>query len=440
MTNRMRWTAAIAMVAATIGEAGAQGTRGDTVVRLAGAPRHAGITALVEELSIGAADGPPEYTFGQVAEIAVAADGSIIVVDRPAAGTPFVRRYDANGKLVQTIGRSGQGPGEYTAPSGIGVLRDGRILLRDGANHRINVYSAAGEPVGSWRLNETGTSIGSGMLTVDTSGTVWLRAQTAFAGPTTGPRPVRLVRLRPDGSLIDTVDVPQFPPANAPLSARSGGSNTSLGLPYSPDGAAVLSPLGYFVTGTPARYAVDLRIPRTGAGSTPLWRVGDPVVSLRREVVQPVPVTDAERAERRADLEARLRRTDPGWRWSGPDIPRVKQAFQSIRVGADGRVWVLTSQPSERFDPAVDQSPSTTLGFGGGGRGGRGPSRPPPPPPVPWRSPTVYDLFEPSGVYLGQLRVPYGVTMHVMRGDQIWASTADADGVPYVKRYRIDWR
>src|SRR5688572_11404822 len=51
----------------------------DTVVRVAGAPRHAGIATLVEEISIGVVDGAEEYTFGDVTDVAVGKDGSIYV-------------------------------------------------------------------------------------------------------------------------------------------------------------------------------------------------------------------------------------------------------------------------------------------------------------------------------------------------------------------------
>src|SRR5687768_18595742 len=68
----------------------AHAQRSDTTVRQIGAPVHAGVATLVEEMSIGAASGAPEVTFSGVAEVAVGRDGSVFVRDRPGGGTPFL--------------------------------------------------------------------------------------------------------------------------------------------------------------------------------------------------------------------------------------------------------------------------------------------------------------------------------------------------------------
>jgi hypothetical protein len=52
----------------------------------------------------------------------------------------------------------------------------------------------------------------------------------------------------------------------------------------------------------------------------------------------------------------------------------------------------------------------------------------------------LFDVYEPSGTYLGQVQVPARIDAIVMRGDFIWATTCKDDGVPSVGRYRIIWR
>src|SRR5688572_135328 len=100
--------------------AGAQ--RQDTIVRMAGAPRHAGVSVLREELSIGAVSGADEYTFGKVLDMAVAKDGSIYVLD---GAINSIRIYDGAGKYLRTFARRGQGPGEIQSAGGMRVLPDG---------------------------------------------------------------------------------------------------------------------------------------------------------------------------------------------------------------------------------------------------------------------------------------------------------------------------
>jgi hypothetical protein len=58
----------------------------------------------------------------------------------------------------------------------------------------------------------------------------------------------------------------------------------------------------------------------------------------------------------------------------------------------------------------------------------------------------VYDVFQPAGQYVGQVRVPdytgapYLPRMEfAIQGDTVWGVTHDQDYVPSVKRYRINW-
>src|SRR5690348_623389 len=81
--------------------------RRDTTVKTVGAPVHAKMGTLVEELSIGVVDGAEEYVFGDVADLALGPDGSLYVLDRKV---PIVRQFDAKGKFVRNIGRAGSGP------------------------------------------------------------------------------------------------------------------------------------------------------------------------------------------------------------------------------------------------------------------------------------------------------------------------------------------
>lgn len=395
--------------------------RVDTVVRMAGAPKYAGVSTLVEEISIGVADGAEEYMFGDVGDIAVAKDGSIYVLDRQI---PTIRMYDANGKYVRTIGRRGQGPGEIASPSGIGVLPDGRLLLWDTANWRVNVYSATGASLTHWSLPAAANSTAQmwRALIVDTAGAVYVMKST-FVRPTDGTRPrvdYVWLKLRGDGSIVDTVREPRWPRALPLLTATNGGSTKSIAVPFEPVPTWRISPLGYIVSGVPGRYAFELH---TGARS---------VTSVRRDV-QPVRVTAAERDSARKYVETSLRETDPGWGWGGVDVPRMKPAYETFALGLDGRIWI--TRISE-VSPRVGSINSS----GGAGRGA-------PPRPAPaveaahvQRRPALYDVFEPSGAFIGQVQIPPGVSTVIRRGDYVWGVGYNDDDVAFVKRYRISWK
>ena len=366
--------------------------RADTVVKMAGKPLHAGVATLVDEVSIGVADGAEEYMFGDVADIAVARDGSIYVYDRKV---PAIRKYDAQGKYVRTIGRKGQGPGEYLSGSGLALMRDGRLLLWDTGNWRINVYSPAGESVATWStpsgMSGSSTATYSRALTVDTAGFVYFR-RDIINRLQPGTRRTVWVRLRPDGTLADTLPMPELPGAANGLNATSpdGHSSVGIALPFGAAPVAVLSPFGYLVTGVPDRYAFELHVP------------GQPVVSVRRDV-KAAAVTSAERDSARSAVVERMRQLDPMWSWNGPGIPTHKPLYTSLALGLDGRIWV----------PIVPESTPRTGSIGS--MGPMGASRSGGPPVLRPREssaketpsrPALFDVFEPNGTYVGQVQVP----------------------------------
>jgi hypothetical protein len=405
---------------AGVGEAQSAARR-DTVVKTAGAPVHAKPGVLVQELSIGVVDGDETYMFGDVADLAVGNDGSLFVLDRKV---PVVRQYDANGKFVRNVGRLGSGPGEYRSASGLAVLKDGRLLLWDTGNWRVNVYSPKGEFVTQW-LTPSGSANSSAQysraIMVDTAGVAWCRGTVIKRGPNGIER--RTVWLRVDaGGIRDTVEPPVMPEPTGMLSATAPGGNASAtaGVPFLPQPAVALSPLGYFVTGMPSRYAFEI----VAEGKAP--------ISIRRANVQPIAVSSAERESERERIESTMKRTDPAWSWNGPEIPRTKPFYSGLVVGLDGRIWVpVIPEASRRVGSISNQS----MGVGRGG--------PPRPPlvekPMP-ETAALYDLFEPSGAFVGSVQVPPRVSTVLRKGDQVWAVAFNEDEVPSVKRYRIRWQ
>ena len=439
---RIRTAATRSLLATFLGsviapQAAAQ--RSDTTVRTAGRPVHPGIATLAEEVSIGVTTGADEYLFGQIADVAIGRDGSMFVYDRQV---PAVRRYDANGKYVRTFGRRGQGPGEYRAVSGIAVLPDGRVLVWDTSGWRINVYSPAGDLLTTWStasgMSTGAVSSSARAMLVDTSGTIWLRRRGALDRVRLASGPELYERRRSDGTVIDTIPRPPFPRGELELTATdaAGRARHTSDLPFSAPLVWRASPLGYLVSGVPDRYAFELLIPATaGSTSAPArWRPGHPVISIRR-AVDPTPVTRAERDSARNEVIASMRRLDPAWSWSGPEIPANKPFYHDLAFGMDGRIWVP-------IIPEVTARLGSISGPGGGSISGgapappsRSPARAPPKP-----RPALYDVFEPNGAYIGQVQIPPRTTVAVRDGDRLWAVVTDEDDVQSLKRYRIVWR
>lgn len=94
---------------------------------------------LEPEIRIGSVD-DPDYAFSWVRGLEVAEDGTIYSVHGQEAA---LRRWTADGRPAGTVGRSGEGPGEFTRPGAMGWRGDSLWVL-DYGNYRFNFFAADG--------------------------------------------------------------------------------------------------------------------------------------------------------------------------------------------------------------------------------------------------------------------------------------------------------
>ncbi|MGD2246206.1 MAG: 6-bladed beta-propeller [Candidatus Aminicenantes bacterium] len=85
---------------------------------------------LEEDLAIGDVN-DEDYFFPRPVRLNVDDDGNIYVCD---GGNRRVQKYDKNGTYVRTIGRQGQGPGEYIYPSRLFLNEAGNPCVSDARN------------------------------------------------------------------------------------------------------------------------------------------------------------------------------------------------------------------------------------------------------------------------------------------------------------------
>jgi len=140
------------------------------------------------------------------------------------------------------------------------------------------------------------------------------------------------------------------------------------------------------------------------------------VLRVTRDL-EPIPLQPDERSEWLARSEWMARAGSQ----AVPSIPAEKPLYRAMIAGEDGRLWVrLFAQAEKEEDSGVAAPP---------GRDG--------PPPRTWWEPLVYDVFEPDGTYLGQIRPPPGTALSVRRGEHVWGVRRDELGTPSVVRFRI---
>ena len=103
-------------------------------------------------LAVGEEGGAPEYSFGDVAGLALMSDGTIAVLDGHAAE---VRTFSPDGSFIRRIGRRGEGPGEISGEGSLAVIAVGprQFAVPDIMTQTLNVYSLQGELVRSSRFD-----------------------------------------------------------------------------------------------------------------------------------------------------------------------------------------------------------------------------------------------------------------------------------------------
>jgi hypothetical protein len=361
---------------------------------------------MVEELSIGVLDGPEELMFESIGSMAVDEEGGIYVFDSRA---PALRHFDTEGNYIRTLGREGGGPGEYGEWSdmfaqlhqlpgqqadvqaffgALTVRGDGKIVLADLGNARLNLYEpdgtlAANRPVQGGIFSRQG-------IAVDTAAHTYVSIVTEAILPTEALE-VGYLHLDPDGNALDTIPVPTLP--GEPEARRLG--------PTDPSKEHALSPLGYMVVGVTDDYSFEVRWPD---GRT---------VRIER-AYEPVSFTSEERAEWQAVLDwfkAADYPVDLG------SVPDRKLPYGSFLADQRGRIWVQR-HVAARKDKTVEALSENWSG----------------PPLVSWVEPNVYDVFEPDGTYLGQVRFPWLTTPLVIRGDTAWGVRRGEFNEQYIVR------
>ena len=385
-------------------------TIGDTVVvRTVAGSLWGGTATLVPEVTIGVLDGPEEYMFGGIVSLAMGPDGTIYVMDQQA---PALRVYNADGSYLATFGREGEGPGEYRRPDGgMGVLSDGRIVLRDPSNARIQVFAPDGEALDTWPIR--GGFNTSRRMVVDTEDRSHVML---LMEPDVDVRDwqMGLLQILPDGSHGDTLMPPDTEFEEQMLEARfTDGDNNSVStshVPFTPEEHWQLTPMGYFIHGISESYAVTL------------LRTDAPALRIERDY-DPVPVAGGERREEEVRMTRNMRGTQPNWRWNGPPIPDHKPPYRELLAGEDGTVWVIMSQPAVRIeDPAHDPSDPESI-------------------PDEWKEPVLFDVFDVEGAYLGAVRAPDGLSTYptpLLTREWVLGVVRDEFDVQRVVRFKVE--
>ena len=118
--------------------------------------------------TIGDVDTDDEnLAFNSPSDMGVDDAGNIYILD---SGNQRIQVFGPDGRYVRTIGRKGQGPGEFSSPNSIDIDGEGHIYILDNRQKRIQVFTTSGELLKSIRVGDLGINrmrlLGSGALVI----------------------------------------------------------------------------------------------------------------------------------------------------------------------------------------------------------------------------------------------------------------------------------
>lgn len=358
---------------------------------------------LVEDLTIGMREGPPEYQFGRISSFAELSDGRIAVTDRMASKLRF---YSPTGEHLLSIGKQGQGPKEF-GQGLLGVLRGAgdTLLVTDYRNQQVHRIAPDGSWQASFSTRPDGEWFNSGWDTAP-SGMIVSRFS-----------PVQ----RPDQPPADTLDFVAVRNLDGTLGDTMGVVPTAQSFRFS-DG----EPERRFYAGRPD---IDLRWDGQGliTGRSDTYELvwldagGEPerIVRLHRE---PDPFTP----EEQATLMDRFNEMIDG---AGAPPERKEQIRRSIKFednypyyrrfmnGPRGTLWLRRVLPIRDMTPEQVEA----LTFSASVRPAAG-----------------YDVFDRQGRYLGIVEVPYEMPFGLLDGERMFGIVRDELEVEYLRIYRIE--
>ena len=377
--------------------AGCEGTR-TSEATVDEAPR----LTLHEELRIGSAH-DPDSGFTRIGPIAVDADGTAYVAE---TGESEIRVYDERGRRVRTIGRKGEGPGEFRSISGLGLLGD-TLWVGDASNRRVTLFDREGnvlatfrapehpfEPQPQWVIRIMGTTyLGGGRLRGDR-----LAIMVQQRMPDTTISVPRFV-FDTNGAIVDTLGVRRM--SMSAVSSTVTVAGRELFVPRIRDDTLHVDADGESVLVARA-VATD---EREGTFSVVRWNADDTIFA-RRYRYRPEPaepwVLDSiasrfARAHRAsANLEpARLEQAV----YDHVTLPRFLPPVFTARGSEDGGAWLRR-----------DSDYHTTH---------------------------RWLLLDADGAPRGHLELPSNATIRWSSGDRFWAVVPDELDVPWLVRYRI---
>ncbi len=254
------------------------------------------------------------------------AAGNIYILD---TGNTRIQKFGPDGRYLATVGRKGQGPGEFIMPDGLDIDRDGNLVVGDTAQSRLHVIIGDGKDARSIILK--GERL-YGVRCLAAGGYVG-RAST-WVYPMRGQDTPKIADMRlfrhlaPDGRTTGSFGtLTDF--GETMTNAAGNTTETAVG-----PGDALL-----------VTYTAQNRVEKYGPDGRPLWRADRPL-DYGTEVKK----------------KGKFDTSGGGVSMSAPEMNKCSAG---IAVDAKGRSWVLTYARQLRKEEQVQTSMTSVGGQAG---------------------------------------------------------------------------
>ncbi len=344
-------------------------------------------------LSVGTFQGDSLQQLYQVQGAAALPDGGVAIAN---GGYGQVRIYDAQGQFVRSLGRKGEGPGEFQAPALAGFLPPDTLVVVDNRLRRITLFTLDGEMPRSEGMEEdVGGSVSPWGIFADGStvvgGGFYFSSSNGEALSTGYSRRLTTYRsVARDGSLV--TDFGEFPGSEFFMVVRSQGGGMVM--------MARLVPFGKFPMA-----AVGGNRFYFGSGDSWEIREYSPEGALRQLIrwdkpLRPVESEDLSRfiESQVEDAEDPTQAQEIRQQYAEMPSPDFMPAFAGLSVDAMGYLWV------ERY---------------------RGPGEDIP----------EFDIFDSQGHLAGYAALPEDADVLQIGDDYILALYRDELGIEFVRMF-----
>ncbi len=310
--------------------------------------------------------------------IVLDAAGNMYVLD---SGNHRIQKFDPAGKYLATIGRQGQGPGEFYYPSWMSLDAQGFLYVSDPNNQRVQVLTPDGKDHKTIKLLETGAG-----------DVFWTKSGQLIMGqprmrfminpdekkPTALPKIVKV--LDGEGKLLREFGEPR----DFDDELLNNGGN-EINLAVDGDGQSYLV------------FPVQNRIDKYAADGRLLWRAD-------RELPYSMEIKEKGKIERQGGgVSIRM--------------PQMNRCASGVAVDGKGRIWVVTMTRQLKKEEQVSTGVTMSMTSGGGRTIGyqvQGDTE--------LRTTDAYKLevFDAEGVLLGSIPLDFFVDGIFIYGDRLF--------------------